>query len=238
MERNLNRIFVFDVDGTLTPSRGKIDPQFEKDFLEFCQSNDVYLITGSDRAKTIEQVGEQIYNACVAVHNCSGCDVWEQDKNVYTDDWKLSDTERQWLEHHLAASEFTLRTGNHIEERPGCVNYSIVGRNATLGERKLYVEYDQRTNERAKLAEQFNHEFPDCEAKVGGETGLDISLKGNDKSQFLERVPANVHVVFFGDRMEPGGNDRPLADAIGTTGSCHHVTDWRHTATILNNTYV
>ena len=31
------RKFVFDVDGTLTPSRGKIDPQFEVWFSSFIE---------------------------------------------------------------------------------------------------------------------------------------------------------------------------------------------------------
>ena len=36
-----------------------------------------------------------------------------------------------------------MRSGKHIEERPGLVNFSVVGRNATFGERKLYIEYDK-----------------------------------------------------------------------------------------------
>ena len=28
--------YIFDVDGTLTPSRGSIDPNFYKEFLNFC----------------------------------------------------------------------------------------------------------------------------------------------------------------------------------------------------------
>ena len=45
------RLFVFDVDGTLTPSRGLIDMEFQKYFMDFCEDNFVYLITGSDRQK-------------------------------------------------------------------------------------------------------------------------------------------------------------------------------------------
>ena len=36
--------FVFDVDGTLTPSRGKIDPEFKQFFDEFCVKNNVYFV--------------------------------------------------------------------------------------------------------------------------------------------------------------------------------------------------
>ena len=39
-----NNHFVFDVDGTLTPSRKKIQPQFAIWFLYFAQQNSVSLV--------------------------------------------------------------------------------------------------------------------------------------------------------------------------------------------------
>jgi len=41
--------YIFDVDGTLTPSRQKMDEDFSRFFLHFCTMNSVYLVTGSDR---------------------------------------------------------------------------------------------------------------------------------------------------------------------------------------------
>ena len=57
--------YIFDVDGTLTPSRGSMDSQFAKEFLDFAKTHRVFLVTGSDKPKTLEQVGEEIYNACM-----------------------------------------------------------------------------------------------------------------------------------------------------------------------------
>ena len=49
--------FIFDVDGTLTPSRKQMDIGFSSEFLIFCCKYDTYFVTGSDKAKTVEQVG-------------------------------------------------------------------------------------------------------------------------------------------------------------------------------------
>ena len=55
------------------------------------------------------------------------------------------------------------------------INFSVVGRNATLGERKMYVEYDTNAKERTWIAKAFKKaKFPDIEAVVGGDTGIDI----------------------------------------------------------------
>ena len=75
-------------------------------------------------------------------------------------------------------SQFSLRTGNHIEERSGMVNFSVVGRNATAEQRAKYVEYDTVKNERTNIANAFNTMFPELQATVGGETGIDIAPRG------------------------------------------------------------
>ena len=89
--------FIFDVDGTLTPSRQEIDSDFAVYFSNFCVINDVYLVTGSDKEKTVEQVGEEIYSLAKRVYNCSGSDVWEGEKNVYTSNWQLPHEAEKWL---------------------------------------------------------------------------------------------------------------------------------------------
>ena len=128
--------FIFDVDGTLTPSRGLIDPEFKKFFNEFCRDNSVYLVTGSDKPKTVEQIGEDTYNLCHTVYNCSGNDVWQSNKHIRTSDWQLPRLAEYFLNSCLYESKFDLRTGNHIEQRPGMVNFSVVGRNADTKQRE------------------------------------------------------------------------------------------------------
>ena len=51
-----------------------------------------------------------------------------------------------------------------------------------------------------------------------------------DKSQIIRDFP-DGDVVFFGDRLDPHGNDRPLAEAIekNKLGMVIEVLDWKDT---------
>lgn len=219
--------FIFDVDGTLTPSRRMINLKFKQYFNEFCRSNPVYLVTGSDKKKTIEQIGEDTYNMCHTVYNCNGNDVWQAKKHIRSNDWTISSYAYEYLSERLSASSFPIRTGLHFEHRPGMVNFSVVGRHANTEQRKDYVKYDTETNERNQIAKIFNDLFPGFEAKVGGETGIDIAPKGADKSQILKDFDLNKDVLyFFGDRMDEGGNDYPLSQVIKNS---RPVTNWQQT---------
>jgi phosphomannomutase len=219
--------YVFDVDGTLTPSREKIDPEFHDFFLNFSSKQTVYLVTGSDYPKTLEQLGEKICTNVEGIFNCSGNMLTRRNVVMYVNDFELLDTERIMLESELRTSGFPVRTGNHIEKRIGCVNFSIVGRNASKAEREQYKVWDEATNERRKICDVLNTMFNRLECVIGGETGIDIFLKGHDKSQIAKYVRP---FVFFGDRCEVGGNDHTIFKAANNG---YHVKDWQETYRIL-----
>ena len=227
----MNR-FIFDVDGTLTPSRQVIDPMFKEFFKHFISDNKVWLVTGSDYPKTVEQLGADITESVVTVYNCSGSDVWFKGNRVNSKPFKAPKELYELMHGWLQASPFPARMGQHIEERPGMINFSVVGRGATLAERKMYVKYDTANRERESIAYEINSKFENITATVGGETGIDIAPTGWDKSQILDDFDKNVSTYFFGDKVEPGGNDYPLAKALknrGFKGASFNVKDWRDT---------
>ena len=226
--------FIFDVDGTLTPSRKQMDVGFSAEFLIFCCKFDTYLVTGSDRAKTIEQVGLDIYNRCKRVFNCSGSDIYDGKNSVYRSDWKPTRKLINFLSDELDYSTFPHKTGNHIEHRPGGINFSILGRGEdSMKHRKEYVKWDINTTERILMSDRIKSEFPDLNIQIGGETGLDIS--DSDKSQIIKFFNFDDEIHFFGDMMKEGQNDYPLARAVKERlGFTYHVKSWEDTRTYVN----
>lgn len=224
--------WIFDVDGTLTPSRGKIDPNFKAWFLNWQDTHDTYLVTGSDYLKTVEQLGKDIVSKCKLVFNCCGNEVRKGNDIIYQSTWRPPHNLIDALDEELSLSDFPLRTGNHIEIRTGLLNFSIVGRNANKAQREQYKQYDEETNERINIALVLERKFEDIDFMVGGETGIDIYPTGKDKRQVLNYIKDNP-VIFFGDKTLPGGNDYPLAVSVDIA---HRVENWEHTWELLRLT--
>ena len=223
--------FVFDVDGTLTPSRRLINPEFASWWKSWCTGKWVYLVTGSNIQKTKEQLGMDFHQHVFISFQCCGNSVWKNDTEIYRNDWTLTDEQYKTLKTVLDQSSFKMRTGNHIEKRPGMVNFSIVGRNANFEQRAEYIKFDTKNKERKKLRSILVQKFPDLEIHIGGETGLDIFPKGFSKEQIKQKI--NGRIIFFGDAIYRGGNDYSLAKALSKKDVIYKVKDWKETWKIL-----
>ena len=228
--------YIFDVDGTLTSSRQAIDTEFAGFFLNFCNNNPTSLVSGSDYEKTLEQLGEDICNSVQYLFSCSGNDVYDiANKTRQTRHLDYNPELETRLLELLDVSKFSLRTGKHIEYRPGGINFSIVGRGASFADRQQYVSFDNLTNERALLVETLNKEFPYLEITIGGETGVDIVAAGCNKSQIISHFSKDTKLVFFGDSITNTGNDYPLAKIIidNQLGIVNAVSSWEDTYRLL-----
>jgi phosphomannomutase len=223
----LIRKFVFDVDGTITPSRKKIDDDFATFFESFCKRNLVYFVTGSDKPKTVEQIGEKIFNSAQLSFNCAGNEVWNKDYLVYSNDWRPHQAVIDYLEELLKESKFPEKAGNHIELRKGMVNFSIPGRKCTLEQREQYKLWDSEHTERKLIRDRILDMFDNIDVYIGGETGLDIFKKGEGKSRAIGNIRTNQDekLYYFGDQIFPGGNDYDAAQLCDVIVSVESWTD-------------
>lgn len=236
---------LFDVDGTLTDSRQLINEYFLMALKELSLSNVLYIVTGSDYEKTVEQLGKSFIEDYIAYcFNCSGNSIWEKGVEVYKSEWQPPQEIVSYLETVLAANPWDDKTGAHFDNRPGMLNFSILGRNANKLQRFAYELFDEEHKDRITMVEQFNNKFErshNVVAQIAGKTGFDIYYKGSDKGQVLSYFK-NVPVSFFGDDTAPGGNDHSLASAILARGfeedKVYAVNSWQHTKEIIEDHYL
>ena len=221
----MDRIFMFDIDGTLTPSRLRMTEKFAKFFDKWSYENKYYLVTGSDLDKTKEQLPIAYIDRAEAIFTCCGNQMWRDGEFIYNNKFKVPQNLLTYLGEELHISNYHHRAGNHIEDRGSMLNFSIVGRNCSVMERKNYFKWDIENGERKRISKYITEQWTDLDAVIGGEISIDIYPKGNDKSQILdiikqERLVQPDEYVFIGDRTQRGGNDYPLAVLMDNTENC------------------
>jgi phosphomannomutase len=209
----MNTIYLFDVDGVLCDTGCKIETEFQKFFLEWSKDKKYYLVTGGERQSTIDQIGiEIVENAKIGFH-CMGNQIFIEDREYAINQMHLSEPEYWWLENYAIESPYPVKTGNNIEYRIGSVNYSVVGKNATVEQKKDYFKWDIINKERQLLVEHINKLFPRLEAFIGGNASIDICLRGANKGSCIELIRhPDAKIIFFGDKCFLGGIDYPIVE--------------------------
>ena len=118
------KIYLFDIDGTLTPARQPMSKDFAEFFIEFCKKNVVYLCTGSDWEKVEEQVPHDVLAMCYGIFTCSGNAYWTLDDNSepqevprHRQGFDPPESLIDDLNLFLESSDYPVKTSNHIEKR-------------------------------------------------------------------------------------------------------------------------
>ena len=79
----MEKVYLFDVDGTLTYPRQRINEQFAEVFIDWATDKNVYLVTGSDYTKIKEQVFDEFFNSCTGVYCCLGNTFYRNGKMIF-----------------------------------------------------------------------------------------------------------------------------------------------------------
>ena len=244
-----NRVYIFDCDGTLTPSRLKMTSEFEKFFSKWGDKNKFWLVTGSNIEKMDEQIPDSVIASTDGIFCCGGNQLWEFDPHivnfpfnrVYKRDFAPHKALIDYLQQELKNSSYKGQYGTHIENRESMINFSVVGRDCSQEQREDYYEWDKVNKQRERIAFTINKMWPQMEAVLGGQISIDIAPRGWNKSQVLdvikERTQNTDEFIFIGDRTLDGGNDYPLAKLMKETNGCKvFQTDGPdHTTEILKN---
>lgn len=122
--------------------------------------------------------------------------------------------------------------GDIIEDRGSQITYSALGQRA-MPETKYAWDPDGQKKQR--LRTYAAERLPNLSVRAGGSTSVDVTRKGIDKAYGIGQLMRILHletadVVFFGDQLEPGGNDFPVRSLGIDTIS---VRDWQDTAVAL-----
>lgn len=213
-------LYVFDMDGTLTPARLPMTAEFAVRFYEWQKTHKSFIATGSDYAKVEEQLPQTIINAFTGIYCSMGNVLKAQGETVYQKDFTPPPLLLERLENFRANTAYPGPLfDNYIEIRVGMVNFSVLGRNCPYTERERYGVWDKAHHECTTIQKKLLEEFPDLDIAVGGSISMDLTPKGCGKGQIsrhLRETYPDEEIVFFGDKTFKGGNDYELAQELAT----------------------
>ena len=252
----MKTLFLFDMDGTLTPPRQSMPINIEIMLGKIqLAGHEVGIITGSDM-NYVEQQCSKLFDMSLMkteeVHflPCNGTKYIRNGRTIYSNNMKDKMGVDQWrlLMIHLLSlqnqlcyethSAFPL-TGHFFNYRGSMLNWCPIGRNATTEDRKLWEELDKDGKLRKPLLDKIR-EFTsplqmDLSIKLGGDTSFDIYPFGWDKTYPLVETDCFDDfgkIYFIGDRCERNGNDYELFQHYRTES--YETTSTEHTIEIVN----
>jgi HAD superfamily hydrolase (TIGR01484 family) len=235
-------VYLFDVDGTLTPPLTEVDDVFAEVFLSWIRDNGkkVYLVTGSDIKKTKKQLFSSFIDQCEGIFTCSGNVFYSKGHKVYENKLVLPKGFIENLQLYLdMGTQWRKKTGTHIEIRSGMVNFSTVGRDASPDLREAYSKWDAAHGEREDIVDYIKGIYPELEVAIGGQISVDIYPAGKNKAQVVDNIQEmhgpDTSMVFVGDRNVPGGNDWPLAQRLQRMEGCawYQVLSYEETRALI-----
>ncbi|XP_019960928.2 phosphomannomutase 1 isoform X1 [Paralichthys olivaceus] len=225
-----NVLCLFDVDGTLTRPREKIDSQLDEFFQTLRRKVKIGIVGGSDYSKIAEQLGE-------------GDDVIHKFDYVFAENGTVQYKDGKLLSKHAIQNQigeellqdlinFCLsymgliklpkKRGTFIEFRNGMLNVSPIGRSCSPEERIEFSEIDKREKIREKFVAALKEKFAGKGLRFtkGGLISFDIFPEGWDKRLCLELLDREGldTIYFFGNETTDGGNDFEIFSDPRTIG--------------------
>ena len=250
------KLLLFDVDGTLTPPRLKIENEMLEKLKSLNLLDDVHLgfVGGSDIEKQIEQLDKNNFNLFKWRFSENGLFSFKDDECFHVK--KIIDYlgEKNYKKliniclFVLSNLDCPVKRGTFIEYRNGMINISPIGRSCNQQERVEFNNYDQDNNVRKIMINQIKKLWNEylnennlndsikLKFSIGGQISADIFPEGWDKTyclQFLKNQYDEIH--FFGDKTHQGGNDYEIYEDSRVIG--HKVEKYQDTIEILNKLF-
>lgn len=210
-------VFLFDVDGTLTPSRQKASADILEHLRWLRQYVKIAFVGGSDLCKQQEQLSSDILSLFDYSFPENGVSYYRHDqlisKKRLVDHVGEERLQRliNFVLHYLSTITLPRKRGTFIEMRDSMINISPIGRQCTQEERKEFLAYDKQNQIRENMVAVLKKEFgqDNIHFSVGGEISIDVFPHGWDKRYCVKHLidDSVKNIYFFGDMVHPGGND-------------------------------
>jgi hypothetical protein len=218
----MKNLVVFDLDGTLAPSKSSLDAEMAALLARLLGVVKVAVISGGAYPQFEKQVlaalphDDRLKNLSI-LPTC-GAKFYSYDggwTKLYSEDISADDKTRIIHALDRAVDRARFRAEKHwgdlIEDRGSQITFSALGQAAPLAEKE---KWDPDFAKRQKIEAILEPMIPGFSIRLGGATSIDVTRPGIDKAYGIKKLKETLGVaiadmIFVGDAIFPGGNDYP-----------------------------
>lgn len=219
----MKKVYVFDLDGTLAPSRFPIEEETASLICRLLGRAKVAVMSGASFGQLRERFISHLPCGAPEKRNLyllptSGAALYQttsgEPEKIYEE--TLSSEEKETVRKAIAESlvevgfvEPPELFGEQLEDRGTQMTFSALGQEAPL---ELKEQWDPDRKRRIPIQHALMQKLPEFEVHIGGTTTIDITKKGIDKAfglgKLLEHLGCTVwDAEYIGDALFEGGND-------------------------------
>jgi len=222
----MKRLIVFDLDGTLAPSKAALDAEMAALLNKLLAFIKVAVISGGNWPQFQKQVlahlasDDRLKNLSL-LPTC-GTRFYKYENGwdlLYAEDFTPEQKQKIIGALKKAIDKSGLKAakvwGEVIEDRGSQITFSALGQEAPLDEK---VKWDPDFDKRKKMKAILDTLIPEFSVRLGGATSIDVTKPGIDKAYGIRKLRdilgiAIEEMIFVGDALFPGGNDYPAEKA-------------------------
>jgi HAD superfamily hydrolase (TIGR01484 family) len=230
MNLNSKKLIVFDLDGTLAPTKAQMDAEMAELVKRLLEVKKVAIIGGGKLQLFKHQFLSQLKIPKNLYHNLFLFPTTATTFLKYQKGWKkvyahnLTKAEVKKIREAFKKvyKEINYKNpekiyGKVIENRGSQVTWSALGQDVVkaLGKKGIELKNqwrDKNTPLKLKIAQHLKKYVGNLEVHAAGHTSIDVTKKGIDKGYGLHQIEKYLGVkikdmLFVGDAIFPGGND-------------------------------
>ncbi|MDP1689673.1 MAG: HAD-IIB family hydrolase [bacterium] len=237
----MNKLVIFDLDGTLAESKQPLTSDMALHLAQLLAVTKVAVISGGALPQFFKQVVAQLPTgtnlANLYLQPTSGAALYEwQDSDwnkIYEE--QLSEKEAEIIEVAMRAAAEETGTinfseqswGERIEYRGGDVTLSTLGQQAPI---VLKRAWDPDHTKRHTLRDAIAKRLPEFSVGIGGITSIDVTKRGIDKAYGVRKLCERLSIpeseaLYIGDELESGGNDEAVYNTEVQTKAVRNTLD-------------
>jgi HAD superfamily hydrolase (TIGR01484 family) len=222
----MKKLIVFDLDGTLAPSKSSLDAEMSSLLHDLLEIIKVAVISGGAwlqfERQVLSNLPQDTRLASLSILPTCGTQFFQytgQWKRLYAEDFTADEKGKIISSVNKAvvtAGVLVEKTwGETIEDRGSQITYSALGQQAPLEEK---VKWDADFAKRKKIKTILDTLIPEFSVRLGGATSIDVTKPGIDKAYGIRKLRDILGIplkemIYVGDALFPGGNDYPAEQA-------------------------